>query len=105
MIYEYVAKCMHCDTVLTDSNNFCNIICEELYREDHQEFHAKMKDGRYEEICPVLEFIDDEELNELVIDNGHWKYRIDKDDVEKWEITPCDCCIEFMDIVKWRDVN
>ena len=100
-----VRKCVECREVLIDSMYFCDIECETNYRNDNQEFHAKMKDGSYEDICPVNSFMDDLDTNELVIDNGCWEYRFNKDDIDKWEIALCDCFIEFMDIVRWQDVN
>ena len=104
---KHNSYCKQCGGVLPENNMwFCNIDCEIQFREDNQEFHAIIIPNEdrvtIEEICPVIEFNDDMENNCLVIHNGSYEYKFNKKDIIKWEITPCTCLAEFMDIERWK---
>lgn len=90
-------KCNYCGDELPKSSlRFCDIDCEELFREENSEFVAKMKDGTYENICPVVDFIDNED-GFITVNNGSYDYTFNKDNIEKYGIMPCSCLSEFIE--------
>ena len=103
-------KCTYCGEELSNNQMwFCDIECEKSFREDNEEFHAIVKDEfgdeSIEEICPIVDFINEEDSDMISVNNGNYNYGFKKSNIIKWEITQCDCLIEFMDIEPWCNTN
>ena len=85
--------CLECGKELVDSVRFCDISCEESYRNDRKELYILTTDGKRDYVCPVLKF--EETEDELICENCCYEYRFFKKDIAKWKIDRCRCFTEF----------
>jgi hypothetical protein len=90
-------NCKYCERELIDSNYFCNIDCENSFRNENQELYVKYKDDTYDWVCPLISFEETEE--QLIANNEEYQYKMNKSEIEKWKIDKCSCFQEFTEMV------
>lgn len=87
-------NCRNCGKNIHKYRYFCNLECEEEYRKNHQEVYILLKNGVTENICPVIDLTENDEL--ISINNGWGIHTFYKKDIKKWKIDGCSCFQEFM---------
>lgn len=86
--------CKYCSEPLTNTNYFCDEVCEQKYRDETKELYILYKeDESYDWFCPIVKF--EETNNELIFSNDSSDYRLDKEEIKRWKIDKCSCLGEF----------